>query len=34
MLVTFHLVCLAWVFFRADDAPTAFAILGKIAGAP
>jgi alginate O-acetyltransferase complex protein AlgI len=34
MLGTFHLVCLAWVFFRADDAPTAFAILGKMAGAP
>ena len=33
-LVTFHLVCLAWVFFRADSASTAFAILGKIARAP
>ena len=33
-LVTFHLVCLAWVFFRADSASTAFTILGKIARVP
>ena len=32
-LVTFHLVCLAWVFFRADSASMAFTILGKIARA-
>ena len=33
-LVTFHLVCLAWVFFRADSASTAFTILGKMPGCP
>ena len=32
-LGTFHLVCLAWVFFRADSASTACAILGKMAQA-
>ena len=31
MLVTFHLVLLAWVFFRADSVTAAFAILGRIA---
>jgi len=30
-LVTFNLVCVAWVFFRADSAATAFEILGRIA---
>jgi D-alanyl-lipoteichoic acid acyltransferase DltB (MBOAT superfamily) len=29
-VVTFHVVCLAWVFFRAPDIPTAFAVLGRI----
>jgi len=28
--VTFHFVCLAWIFFRADSAGTAFAIIGRI----
>jgi D-alanyl-lipoteichoic acid acyltransferase DltB (MBOAT superfamily) len=31
---TFNLVCLAWIFFRADSAGTAFDILGRIATAP
>jgi alginate O-acetyltransferase complex protein AlgI len=29
-LVTFHLVCLAWVFFRAPDLGTAATVLGRI----
>jgi D-alanyl-lipoteichoic acid acyltransferase DltB (MBOAT superfamily) len=29
-LVTFNVVCLAWVFFRAPDLGTAFAVLGQI----
>jgi len=29
-LGTFHLVCLAWVFFRADSLSTAWAILGRL----
>jgi len=29
-LVTFHVVCLAWVFFRAPDLGTAFAVLGRL----
>ncbi|MGH9137671.1 MAG: MBOAT family O-acyltransferase [Acidimicrobiales bacterium] len=29
-LVTFHLVCLAWIFFRADSLGTAFDIVGRI----
>ena len=29
-LVTFNLVCLAWVFFRADSIPDAFEILGRL----
>jgi alginate O-acetyltransferase complex protein AlgI len=32
-LVTFHLVCLAWVFFRAPDLGTAFTLLGRLATA-
>jgi alginate O-acetyltransferase complex protein AlgI len=28
--VTFHLVCLAWVFFRAPDAGRAFELLGRM----
>ncbi len=27
-LITFHVVCLAWVFFRSPDLSTAFAMLG------
>jgi D-alanyl-lipoteichoic acid acyltransferase DltB (MBOAT superfamily) len=30
MLLTFAMTTLAWVFFRADDLPTAFHILGKM----
>ena len=30
-LLTFHVVCLAWVFFRAPDPPAAFALLGRLA---
>jgi alginate O-acetyltransferase complex protein AlgI len=34
-LVTFHVVCLAWVFFRSPDLSTAFGMLGQIgAGGP
>jgi alginate O-acetyltransferase complex protein AlgI len=33
-LVTFHLVCLAWVFFRASDLASAGAILHAIAELP
>jgi hypothetical protein len=29
-LVTFHVVCLAWVFFRAPDLATAFDLLGRV----
>ena len=29
--LTFHVVCLAWVFFRADRSATAFDVLGGIA---
>jgi D-alanyl-lipoteichoic acid acyltransferase DltB (MBOAT superfamily) len=29
-LVTFNLVCLGWVFFRADSIPNAFEILGRL----
>jgi alginate O-acetyltransferase complex protein AlgI len=29
-LVTFHLVCIAWVFFRAPDLGTAFDVLGGL----
>ncbi len=29
-LGTFHLVCLAWVFFRADSLSTAFSMIGRI----
>jgi alginate O-acetyltransferase complex protein AlgI len=31
-LGTFHLVCLAWVFFRADSLGTAWTVLGRIFG--
>src|SRR5688500_15682155 len=34
-LVTFHVVCLAWVFFRSPDLDTAFSMLGAaFAGGP
>jgi alginate O-acetyltransferase complex protein AlgI len=34
-LITFHVVCLAWVFFRSPDLSTAFGMLGQItAGGP
>jgi alginate O-acetyltransferase complex protein AlgI len=34
-LITFHVVCLAWVFFRSPDLSTAFSMLGQItAGGP
>jgi len=29
-LVTFHIVCLAWVFFRAESIETAFDLLGRL----
>ena len=29
-LITFHFVCLAWVFFRADSFATAFEMLGGL----
>jgi alginate O-acetyltransferase complex protein AlgI len=29
-LVTFHVVCVAWVFFRAPDLDTAFGVLGGV----
>jgi D-alanyl-lipoteichoic acid acyltransferase DltB (MBOAT superfamily) len=31
ILVTFHVVCLAWVFFRAEDLPAALDYLGALA---
>ena len=34
-LITFHVVCLAWVFFRAPDLGVAFSVLGQVgAGGP
>jgi D-alanyl-lipoteichoic acid acyltransferase DltB (MBOAT superfamily) len=29
-LLTFHVVCLAWIFFRADSLGTAFSLLGRL----
>ena len=29
-VLTFHVVCLAWIFFRADSVGTAFDVLGGI----
>jgi D-alanyl-lipoteichoic acid acyltransferase DltB (MBOAT superfamily) len=29
-VATFHLVCLGWVFFRADSLAAAFALLGRL----
>lgn len=34
MLVTFHLVTFAWIFFRANDLTDAWTVLGKIGAAP
>lgn len=31
IFITFHLVCIGWVFFRAKDIETALAMLGKVA---
>jgi alginate O-acetyltransferase complex protein AlgI len=31
-LITFHLVCLGWVFFRADSVSTALHLLGRLGG--
>ena len=31
-LLTFNVVCLAWVFFRAPDISDAFAVLGRLVG--
>ena len=31
-MVTFHLVCLSWVFFRATDLGQAFEVISRIAG--
>ena len=33
-LVTFHIVCLGWVFFRADSFGTAFTLLWRLVAAP
>ena len=33
-LVTFHIVCLGWVFFRADSLGTAFTLLWRLVAAP
>lgn len=32
-LLTFHVVCLAWLFFRADSLGTAWALLGRLVSA-
>ena len=34
MVATFHLVCIGWVFFRAETGASAFTILGKMAQVP
>jgi D-alanyl-lipoteichoic acid acyltransferase DltB (MBOAT superfamily) len=34
ILVTFHLVCLAWIFFRADDLGRAFGLVAGLADLP
>jgi len=31
-VLTFHAVCLAWIFFRSDSLGTAFSLLGRLAG--
>ena len=33
-VVTFHVVCLAWVFFRAPDLGSAFAVLSRVTASP
>jgi D-alanyl-lipoteichoic acid acyltransferase DltB (MBOAT superfamily) len=34
-LITFHVVCLAWIFFRSPDLSTAFGMIGQVfAGGP
>jgi D-alanyl-lipoteichoic acid acyltransferase DltB (MBOAT superfamily) len=34
-LITFHVVCLAWIFFRSPDLHTAFEMIGNVfAGGP
>ena len=30
VVLTFHIVCLAWIFFRAEDFPSAFVYLGTL----
>ncbi|HNM47009.1 MAG TPA: MBOAT family protein [Candidatus Sumerlaeota bacterium] len=34
VVATFHLVCLAWIFFRAKDFDDAFTMIGKIVSLP
>ncbi len=34
IVVTFHLVCIGWVFFRAETETAAFDMIGRLAGAP
>jgi alginate O-acetyltransferase complex protein AlgI len=34
VVVTFHIVCIGWVFFRADDMKTATSIITKLLTAP
>ena len=34
-MITFHVVCLAWIFFRSPDLSTAFDMIGQVfAGGP
>jgi len=33
-LLTFHFICFAWIFFRAADLPTAWAIITSISQLP
>jgi hypothetical protein len=34
VVFTFHVVCIGWVFFRADTSKSAFEIIGKLMMAP
>lgn len=34
VIVTFHIVCIGWVFFRAEDMKTSFDIITKLAQVP
>jgi alginate O-acetyltransferase complex protein AlgI len=34
VIVTFHIVCIGWVLFRADSVPIAINIIGKLCQAP